>query len=727
MKTYLFFPILFVANLFYVSSSTAQDLLLQKTEVIEWIGDTEESNNSHNDLFEYSLTSDNKLATVQVKNITDNGRSHIGLSIYIEDLDTKHTNQGTVYSISPTLPFRQLRILDFTSSGDSFYALCRFWDRSSTSIVKVIGFQYNEESNNASLLLNREINDNTPSLGLKKLLVKEDNFILISKNAQSNKVSIFDNECTLIFDGSFMLPEKDGNSSFNACIVRSTIKIFSNYYISSLDLSPDNSSFRNLRFTSIKDFINLEDRQTPVTRSLDIAVDYANEVFYLLYQYDIAVRTDRVNQSGDPIIEQLPPNERRMYNSVIKLDANDNIVEPLTLINSYPTFGFRSPEGREPKGQVSFNNGDENNNAFLALLLGSNSSAQHQLLTLDQELITTSTLGLEEFPDGILMNTSNRRVLVGKKDKYDQYGAFTFHLSNNSFPENVRGLNSLIGNFIAEGIYAINNLTFEILPEEDHEGFVLNADNQLRTNAIYNFEEQSVCKLKVRCGPVNNFCPSLIKTLYINIENRNDQPMQILLNQESIDDFDNLETNFIASIRTIDDDPNDYHSYRLVDTPTVQSTEFFKLQFICTDFIAGGPFPIIIGDWYLVSREDLEPGEYWVRIKSTDPEGLFVTQTIRLQFNPNDNSRINRGYHENNIVAYPNPTSGLLNLRFTNQKPDNINLSISSLDGRTVLKKKVSNISDISFDLSNEARGAYIIKALNINNQEVITKKIILK
>ena len=70
-----------------------------------------------------------------------------------------------------------------------------------------------------------------------------------------------------------------------------------------------------------------------------------------------------------------------------------------------------------------------------------------------------------------------------------------------------------------------------------------------------------------------------------------------------------------------------------------------------------------------------------------------------------------------NIDVYPNPASNVINVRseFTID-----NLSVLDLTGRTV-KQQISNNKEFSLDVSDLAKGVYLVK-LSSGEKEAVTK-----
>ena len=71
------------------------------------------------------------------------------------------------------------------------------------------------------------------------------------------------------------------------------------------------------------------------------------------------------------------------------------------------------------------------------------------------------------------------------------------------------------------------------------------------------------------------------------------------------------------------------------------------------------------------------------------------------------------------LNIYPNPTSGLLNIAFANEKQENVQLALYNLTGQLV--KEWTNITDnqVQLDLSKEINGTYLLMLKRADGVEV--------
>ena len=76
-----------------------------------------------------------------------------------------------------------------------------------------------------------------------------------------------------------------------------------------------------------------------------------------------------------------------------------------------------------------------------------------------------------------------------------------------------------------------------------------------------------------------------------------------------------------------------------------------------------------------------------------------------------------------NIKLYPNPTNGMVNIKYTNGLVLNDTISIYSILGELVLEKK---LVDNSIDLSSLKKGVYIVSMVDSKTQKAIKQKIMI-
>jgi choice-of-anchor B domain-containing protein len=77
-----------------------------------------------------------------------------------------------------------------------------------------------------------------------------------------------------------------------------------------------------------------------------------------------------------------------------------------------------------------------------------------------------------------------------------------------------------------------------------------------------------------------------------------------------------------------------------------------------------------------------------------------------------------------NLVVYPNPSKGLINIQVNGKTNEVVNVSVCSLDGKVVFEKQVepSGMNSYQIDTKNFAAGLYIVKA--VTDSQILTRRI---
>lgn len=110
-------------------------------------------------------------------------------------------------------------------------------------------------------------------------------------------------------------------------------------------------------------------------------------------------------------------------------------------------------------------------------------------------------------------------------------------------------------------------------------------------------------------------------------------------------------------------------------------------------------------------------------VVSTDNEYNFtVTEDINLIANFESNLSINNEFSNNQIVVYPNPTTGIVNLQ-TEQQVEKV--SVYNLAGQKMTVSSI-NKENTSINISNLPNGAYFIEVI-LNNNSVAKKYKVIK
>lgn len=93
-----------------------------------------------------------------------------------------------------------------------------------------------------------------------------------------------------------------------------------------------------------------------------------------------------------------------------------------------------------------------------------------------------------------------------------------------------------------------------------------------------------------------------------------------------------------------------------------------------------------------------------------DEDGTTDYSMIKIvQFEARDNA---------NIILYPNPTNGNINLNFNGQEVTNFNIEIIDMLGRSILKQTLEN-STQTIDVQHLASGKYILRVAYNNKIEL--------
>jgi PKD repeat protein len=114
-------------------------------------------------------------------------------------------------------------------------------------------------------------------------------------------------------------------------------------------------------------------------------------------------------------------------------------------------------------------------------------------------------------------------------------------------------------------------------------------------------------------------------------------------------------------------------------------------------------------------------GWYWIKYNATDRSGNKAKEVKRIVKVGNPVSTPEIPIEENLISVYPNPTTGIFNIDFDLNKAERIQVSIVNTLGEEVLRKDIRNIqnNNLTFDLSGNAEGVYLVKLLIGHQLEV--------
>lgn len=86
---------------------------------------------------------------------------------------------------------------------------------------------------------------------------------------------------------------------------------------------------------------------------------------------------------------------------------------------------------------------------------------------------------------------------------------------------------------------------------------------------------------------------------------------------------------------------------------------------------------------------------------------------------------INENQNQFDTKTYPNPTSGIIEIQFLNEKNETFEFTLFDSNGRIILTKRTTNKSSIELDLNNYNSGIYVYKILNQRNRTMSFGKIL--
>lgn len=113
-------------------------------------------------------------------------------------------------------------------------------------------------------------------------------------------------------------------------------------------------------------------------------------------------------------------------------------------------------------------------------------------------------------------------------------------------------------------------------------------------------------------------------------------------------------------------------------------------------------------------------GEYLMVVKHGDKE-LWSRLNINCK---NSSSIVNDINYKNNIVIYPNPTSGKVKINIPNGESLNLEIYVKNILGEVRLYKEIHEKSKVNIDISPFIDGLYFIELFK-NNEKIYTGKLI--
>jgi hypothetical protein len=118
-----------------------------------------------------------------------------------------------------------------------------------------------------------------------------------------------------------------------------------------------------------------------------------------------------------------------------------------------------------------------------------------------------------------------------------------------------------------------------------------------------------------------------------------------------------------------------------------------------------------------------EAGTFRIKVIATDTAKATASCTFVLKVaeKPSSLSQID----EQNIIIYPNPSKGQLNIAFSGNSNTNAIVEIIDMEGKLIFSNSYQNVSTAIIDLNSIPKGIYLLKSTN--GYEIINKKICLE
>lgn len=105
-------------------------------------------------------------------------------------------------------------------------------------------------------------------------------------------------------------------------------------------------------------------------------------------------------------------------------------------------------------------------------------------------------------------------------------------------------------------------------------------------------------------------------------------------------------------------------------------------------------------------------GVVFYRLKVVDNDGTFRYSSVVA---------VNKGLYTNLLLnAYPTPTHGLINIRFTSSSVTAATVQLTDVNGTVVLSKAIiaqKGLNEVQYNLANLAQGTYFLRLTGIDNK----------
>ena len=204
-----------------------------------------------------------------------------------------------------------------------------------------------------------------------------------------------------------------------------------------------------------------------------------------------------------------------------------------------------------------------------------------------------------------------------------------------------------------------NTFTFEITGGPDMGSFEINTAGQLLTKAVFDYETKNQYRITVKVTDNNG--ATFSRDLVINVNNVNEAPTDILLNNTSIDENKPTGTP-VANVTGADPD-NDVLSFSLVNTLDAASFTLGTDNILRTAAVF-----------------DYESKQtYTIRIRAQDAHGLYIEKDFTIHVQNVNESPADISLDNNTVDE--NKPAGTLVGTFTVQDPDNFTFVLQLVPG----------------------------------------------